>query len=87
MTVPGIYTHANWTAGTNAASYIVNFYQTNSSSATGGTLFQTVSTTSLVAVTTNSFVGGFYYYAAVQSINVYGTSAATVPMEMLQMVV
>jgi hypothetical protein len=83
MSIPGAYTQALWTAATNAASYIVNFYQTNSSSATGGTFFETVSTSSLTAINSKLLVNGLYYYATVQSVNPYGTSGITVTSNQL----
>jgi hypothetical protein len=77
MSISGINTQATWPAATNATSYTVTFYQTNTQTPVGGSLVQTATTASLTQTTSTLLLNGFYYYAAVQSINAYGSSAIT----------
>lgn len=77
MSISGINRQASWLAATNATSYAVTFYQTSTPTPIGGTIFQTATTASLTQTTSTLLVNGLYYYAAVQSINQYGTSGIT----------
>jgi Glycine rich protein len=74
----GTYLLASWTAGLNATSYTIIFYQNDTATTTGGSVFDTktgqISTSQLSTI---NLINGKYYYATVQSINQYGSSTAT----------
>jgi hypothetical protein len=72
----GTQVTASWTAGSYTSTYTVIFYQVVSATTTGGTVFETVTgTAGTTQLTSLVLVNNQYYYATVQSINPYSTSA------------
>ena len=69
---------ATWTAGLNATSYTIVFYQNDTAITTGGSLFETTpGQLGTSQASTTFLINGKYYYATVQSFNPYGSSSAT----------
>lgn len=73
----GTQVTATWTASVNATSYTILFYQNQTNTTSGGTLFQTFTgTVGTSQLTSNTLLNGYYYYATVTSIDAFGSSSA-----------
>jgi len=67
-----------WNAAANASSYTVRFYQNTTASTSGGTLFETDTSTGVQQQSVNALGNALYFYATVSAVNSYGSSVATV---------
>ena len=73
--VSGINLLCSWTAGLNATSYTVVFYQNNTDSTIGGTLFETATSRTTSQPSSIVLVNTRFYYATVTSVNAFGSSS------------
>jgi hypothetical protein len=64
-----------WTAASYTNTYTVKFYQVATQVNTGGLLVETASTASTTLTSATILLNSFYYYATVQAVNEFSSSA------------